>query len=219
MKETLSVCVTDKATKALKKIGGSSINIPHCVDTNFFRPTVVEKEPYALFVGRLVPEKGILNLLRIAKKMENTNIHIKFIGKGPLDTLVKKTPNSELIGYLEPRELLDYYSEASVLVLPSIPRKGWTELFGIVLIESLACQTPVIASDCVGPREIINDKIGFIVQPSDLREIKNTIIKFCSDTDLSNKMGRKGREYVINNFDIKKVARKWMFVLKKLIAN
>jgi glycosyltransferase involved in cell wall biosynthesis len=152
IRKSITVSVTNKASRAIQNVGGKSITIPHSVDANIYKPLNLSKEPFALFVGRLVEEKGIYQLIQISKLLKKSGIYIKIIGKGPLESIIKKSPNIQYEGYVSKYKLVELYNQASVLVLPSIPVKGWTELFGITIIEALACGTPVIASNLVGPK-------------------------------------------------------------------
>ena len=74
------------------------------------------------------------------------------------------------------------------LVLPS-----FSESFGLVLIEALACGKPVIGSDVGGISEIINDDVGLLVNPNDVSSISNSIDKLVDDEDLRVSLSRNAR--------------------------
>lgn len=88
------------------------------------------------------------------------------------------------------KELLRLYQEATTLVLSSNE-----EGFGIVVIESMSCQTPVISTKCGGPESIINDSIdGFLTELYDSEEISSRMLLLSSDKRLREEMGKRARK-------------------------
>lgn len=145
------------------------------------KPNFVDPDPtpgdgnggYAVFVGRLSPEKGISTLIE-AWSMLESKIPLKIVGDGPmLDDLKKQCssePNIELLGHKSSGEMLQIVGRASFLVMPSI----WYETFGRVIIESYAVGTPVLVSNMGAMRELVVDgKTGFLFQPGDARDLAN----------------------------------------------
>jgi len=225
-----TVCVTKASYEALKRYSKECFWIPHSVDTTLFKPREKPKEHDSiviLFVGRLSEEKGILELIDVAKKIRTyrENIEFWFVGQGPLRSYLNGLKDQlpiKCLDYIDNALLPKVYQEADVLVLPSKRKKSWEELFGIVLIEAMSCGLPVIASNHVGPREIIThgydgfliqsdpnlDKIGFI------KEIIEYIHLLAENIDLRQEMGRRGRQKVEQLYDIKVVAKRWQEVLE-----
>jgi glycosyltransferase involved in cell wall biosynthesis len=106
-----------------------------------------------LYVGRVAPEKNLRDLLEISK---NPKYAIRIVGDGPLrKRLEAEYPNVEFVGYKRGKELAEEYAEADVFVFPSL-----TDTFGIVLIEAMACGTPVAAYPTEGPINIVQQGIG-----------------------------------------------------------
>jgi len=94
-------------------------------------------------------------------------------------------------GRVSDDELPDYYRLASVTVLPSITMG---EAFGLVLIESLACGTPVVASNLPGVRTVVSDgQDGFLVQPGDVDDLTEKIHRLLGNVRLNEEMGQRGR--------------------------
>ncbi|MDH5634686.1 MAG: glycosyltransferase family 4 protein, partial [Candidatus Bathyarchaeota archaeon] len=160
--------------------------IPCSVDTNFFKPQPESKverfketlrladEKVVLFVGRIVPYKGLEFLVRAFQRLEkdaNGGFHLLMIGKGEgrritdgssyfdkIRRLVEKSgikSKVHFLGWVSKEELPTYYSLADVVVLPSTMRG---EAFGTVLLEALACGTPVVASDLPGVMDVLKGK-------------------------------------------------------------
>lgn len=107
--------------------------------------------PLALFVGRVSYEKNIESFLKL--KTAGTKI---VCGVGPLEINLKKQyPNVTWLGLLAREELAKVYAAADVFVFPSK-----SETFGLVLLEAMACGTPVAAYPVDGPLEVLRDAQG-----------------------------------------------------------
>jgi len=109
---------------------------------------------YALFVGRLTPEKGLGTLLS-AWRDGSPGVPLRIVGTGPMEGEVaaaaQETPGVEFLGRLERARVLDLMRGAGVLVFPS----EWYETFGLTIIEAYACGTPVVASDIGSPVSLV----------------------------------------------------------------
>jgi glycosyltransferase involved in cell wall biosynthesis len=109
---------------------------------------------YALFVGRLSPEKGIGTLLTAWEELGRM-IPLKVVGDGPLSEKVieaaGRVPGVEWLGRRSAQEVYELIGEANFLVFPS----EWYETFGLVAIESFAKGTPVIAANIGAIAEVV----------------------------------------------------------------
>lgn len=95
------------------------------------------------------------------------------------------------IGQVSENELPVYYQLANVTVLPSVTMG---EAFGLVLLESLACSTPVIASNLPGVRTVVDDAWdGFLVKPGDAADLSRKIQLLKENPEMSREMGARGR--------------------------
>jgi glycosyltransferase involved in cell wall biosynthesis len=104
--------------------------------------------PIFLSVGRLAPEKSVEDFLSL--DLPGTKV---VVGDGPsADMLRQRFPKAVFLGTLPHRALAGIYAEADVFVFPSR-----TDTFGLVLIEAMACGTPVAAYPVAGPRDIVGD--------------------------------------------------------------
>ena len=135
------------------------------IDTNIFkrypdaeRPV---KEDYILFVSRLSPGKGAEDFC----KLNSYGVKKVVVGTGPLENeLREKFSDVEFKGFVQGEELGRYYSAAKVFVMPST-----TETFGMTVMESLACGTPVIAPNIGGHQPIIQAREGLGIVSGDLQ--------------------------------------------------
>jgi glycosyltransferase involved in cell wall biosynthesis len=126
---------------------------------------------YLAFLGRICPDKGPLEAIEIARR---AGIRLKMAAKVDpadqvyFDTVVKpvldKSPHVEFIGEINDSQKQDFLGRARALLFPIC----WPEPFGLVMIESMACGTPVIAFKCGSVPEIMEDGLtGFVVTDVD----------------------------------------------------
>ena len=102
-------------------------------------------------------------------------------------------------GQVSNESLPHYYRMANVTVLPSTTMG---EAFGLVLVESLACGTPVIASDIPGVRAVVADGVdGYLVRPGDVDDLGTKLLRILNMPDLQRaEMGAAGRRKVENKY-------------------
>lgn len=119
-----------------------------------------------LFVGRMIPIKGVRLLLEISRRPEFRGVLFLFAGVGPVAEEVARAaaerPNVRYAGAIVNTDLPDYYRVADVLAVPS----QYAEGFGRVILEALACGTPVIGSDCAGIREATSPDVAWLIEPT-----------------------------------------------------
>lgn len=144
--------------------------IPHVVSNAFFQAEspATKQEFGVLYVGELSEKKGIELLPKLLDQLSDLPVQMSIIGDGPLRDFVdglKSRPNVTVHGSITNRKALaQIYSQHQVLLVPSLKTKKWEELFGMVLIEAMAIGLPVVVSDHIGPRSIVNHgHNGFLV--------------------------------------------------------
>ena len=142
----------------------------HGMPADLLTPQPVKQE-YAAFLGRISPEKGVDRAIKIAGK---AGLKLKIAAKVDnadkeyYDTLIKPlikgNPDVEFIGEINDAQKPDFLSGAHALIFPI----NWPEPFGLVMIEAMACGTPVIAFNCGSVPEVIDPGVtGFIVNDID----------------------------------------------------
>lgn len=162
-----------------------------------------------IYAGRLDKEKGVEFLIKAAKMIE---AEIYILGGGDyqkeLGKLVQKLKlkNVHFIGYIGKEylnELREFYRRADVVVVPSTVK----EAFGIVILEAMACSTPVVASKIGGIPNIVKEgKTGFLVQPRSVNEIVEQVNKIINDDKLRTAMGERCRKMIEEKFTWEKAA-------------
>ena len=230
----LIIAVSEGTKKDIIKsygIGPSKITVIHNgIDETLWKPIVNEEvlrkygitKPYVLFVGRLTKQKGVETLLEAAKILPN---HIKIVlvtGKEDdklylekIRSIVSKIRNVVWIHKMLPKQdIIPIYTQASVFVCPSI-----YEPFGIVNLEAMATETPVVATNVGGIPEIVVDgKTGFLVEPNSPEILAAKILEIINNPDLAEKMGKEGRKRVLEEFCWRKIAEKTYNAYRKVIG-
>ncbi len=169
----------------------------------------LEDKKLVLFVGRIVPHKGLDYLIDSAE-FTPPEICYLIVGRGDyLSTLRRKAKEKGLekriffTGKVPSKSLPSYYAASDVFVLPSISR---LEAFGLVVLEAMASAKPVIISNIPGVTELITDgEEGLHVEPMNARDLADKIKQILSDEDLRKKMGQTGRKKVEREFSWDKV--------------
>ncbi len=130
---------------------------------------------YALFAGRLSPEKGVRTLLDAWSRVDKP-ITLKIAGDGPLRSAVaaaaEAIPSIDYLGWQDRNEIIDLLKGASVLIVPSV----WSEGMPQVVVESFAVGTPVIASRLGALHEMIHDgETGVHFTPGDPADLARAV--------------------------------------------
>lgn len=157
-------------------------------------------------IGRLVYQKGFQYFVEAAKQLYSKNNKIRFVivGDGPekknLKKMVKVSGISKVFMFTGQRfdipQLLAMYD---IFVLPSV-----LEGLPRVVIEAMAMEKPIVATDINGVREqLIHDRTGLIVPPRDPEALAEAIIHLINDKKKANNLGRKARKSAKERFDLK----------------
>ena len=163
---------------------------------NFFKEFNIDStNPTVVFVGNIIKTKNI-DLLIEAKKLLKTDCNLVIIGKGTqLKELKEKVAKYEKANQISNvyftgarRDIEKILPIFDLLVLPS-----FTESFGLVLLEALACGKPVIGSNVGGIKEIITEDVGLLINPNDKESLANAIDKIFTDSDLREKFKSNAR--------------------------
>jgi glycosyltransferase involved in cell wall biosynthesis len=151
-------------------------------NTTFKEENRLEDKPIVLFVGNLIKRKNVESLLE-AKKIANSDYYLVIVGDGPLfkklNNKVEEENIRDVIFTGARDDVENIIPSCDVLVLPS-----FSESFGLVLIEALACGKPVIGSNVGGITEIINKNVGLLVNPNKISSIASAIDEVINDEEL-----------------------------------
>jgi len=154
---------------------------------------------YALFVGRLIPEKGVRTLLDAWQKI-GASLPLKIIGEGSLEDLVlgaaKINPAIEYLKRQPISQVCEYMGRATLLIFPS----EWFEPFGRSIVEAYSKGTPVIGADTEPMRDMIEDgQTGLFFKAGDSDALAKTVLSLIGDkAQLSHMRDQARRRYLSN---------------------
>jgi glycosyltransferase involved in cell wall biosynthesis len=189
---------------------------PEKVKGDFLQQKGITGSNIILFSGRLNPIKGLNFLIHafssVLKRFENSTLVICGAEAGnyrsDLKALAKGLELSSHFVFLDPVSVRSYpnlLASCNVFVLPSL-----SESWPISLAEALSMEKPVVATDVGGVREIVhNNETGLIVKPEDVAALSDAIVKLLENKSLSERLGKNGRKFVIENFDWARLASKF----------
>ena len=145
-----------------------------------------------LFVGRLVPEKGIELLLDVFLDIKSPSMNLFFMGTGPLENkivqAIKQDNRIHYMGFLSGKEKSDAFKSCDVLILPS-ESTLFPETFGLVLLEAYMHGIPCIASNKGGIPEVVeNSKTGILILPGSFLELKKAILYFSNPINIQKSL-------------------------------
>ena len=177
--------------------------------------------PVIIAVGRLVKAKDYPNLLNAFKKVLSIKKAILLIlGEGPEEKYLKNLVNqlkiyNDVVFLGFKKNPYKYMAHSALFVLSS-KREG----FGNVIVEAMACGTPVVSTNCKsGPLEIIEDGVnGLLVVPENHIDLADAILKVLNNPDLANKLSLNGFERS-KYFSIEKSVKEYENVFNKLMLN
>ena len=224
------ICLTKLMKREMIELGLTKDKItvlPNGVDMKLFRPAEEKKDDLVLFVGRICPEKGLHVLLKSLAYLRES-IHLVIIGPPSWDIkyfentirLIKEENKrgKHKVAYLgeqDQKNIINWYRKASILVLPS-----FREALPVVILEALACETPVVATNVGGiPEVLCNSEGGILIPPNESIRLAEAIQFLLDDENVRAKFGRQGRELVAKNFSLESVVEKLHRIYKQMIVD
>lgn len=214
---------TKEKLKTYYSLPDSKVSVvPYPVDTDFFCPEDPEhRECNIIFTGRLNdPRKNIDFLIQAFAKIKTARPESQLILIGEelshaLKSEIHKLGLSDSIiniNYVNPEELVRYYQQASVFVIPSNQ-----EGLCISGLEALASGLPIVSTDCGGPQEFVYpNENGFIVPKDDVEAMSSRVIQILNNPSLHGAMCQKSRELALNNFSDAVIAPQFIQALERL---
>lgn len=194
------------------------VQIPFGVDAEYFYPGSKLPNPTILFVGGLDTQhnfKGVEQLLEAFKTIapDFPSAKLLLVGKGDLEEHYHERSQElrlqdqvEILNAVSDTELAKLFQGAWVTVLPSTSR---AEAFGLVLLESLASGTTVIASNLPGVRNVfLNNEHGYLVRPGDIDQLASKLHEVLSDAPQREALSKAGREWIEKEYSWKKFGQR-----------
>ena len=218
------VSVTKESKNTLKNnfaLLATIHQIYHSIDLDKF---IIKSKRYddklkVLFVGRLVYEKGLDILVDVIEKVDSDKFDFTIVGDGNYKDKISSIFEKENVNYLgwvsNKEKIASIFKEHNILLNPSIKHKDWEELFGIVNIEAMSSGLVVIASNHIGPKEIIEDDVnGILVEENNSEVIINRLNKLYEDKDYMNRLSTSAQKRA-NDFSIQNISNQWGKVINE----
>ena len=194
----------------------------HFLDFNTFTVTtpLPDRPPLIGYIGRLSGEKGVQHFAQALPAIlsDQQDLRVLIGGDGPLKELIEAslqkggvTARVDLPGWISHDDLPEYLNQLRLLVLPS-----YTEGLPNIMLEAMACGTPVLATP-VGaiPDVIIDGKTGFIMENNSPECIAENVTRALNSPDLE-RIAENGRRFVEENFTFEKTVENWKGILQNI---
>lgn len=206
--------VSKEAKEYYSKLGYNIHHIPNAINLNQI-PKEGEKlySTQIIFAGRISKEKGIIELLKILDKIPK-DVHLIIIGKGPEEKLVKekikKFENLHYMGYQSNENTLKLIKGSDLLIQPSL-----TEGISSTILESMACETPIITSKIGGNLELITDKKnGFLINPK--QDFSNIVLDLLDDKEKCLQFSHESLN-ILSNYTWESVGKSYFDLYQSLL--
>ncbi|WP_430647052.1 glycosyltransferase [Agromyces sp. GXS1127] len=171
------VPAADPAATDAAATTGRATDVPATTGTTDAAPAPVTVG----FIGRLVPEKGVLLLLDALAR--EPRLRLRVVGTGPLASELPARAASvgvadrvELVGAVDPAGIPEVLRSFDVLAVPSLPTPSWTEQFGRVAVEAMACGVPVVSSDAGALPDVVGGA-GLVVPTGDAVALAEALVE------------------------------------------
>jgi len=201
-KLSAAIAVSHSTTIALNKYFEANWTIlPNGIDLDLFNPHappppgIPRDVPVILFLGRFDPRNGLTTLFDAYRKVrgKNREARIVVVGDGPLRNHYFRAadgdPGITFVGaVLESRP--SYYAHAAMYACPTTKAS-----FGITLLESMACETPVVCSDILGFRDVVkHEREALMFHCGDVDALADDLVRLLDDETLRARLGKVGRQ-------------------------
>ncbi len=187
------------------------------IDTDLFKPLNFDKyNKRILFIGRLNPQKNLINLIDAFKYLEGYSLDI--IGEGSLKYTLserarKNGINIEFLGEFPNKLLPELINKYQIFILPS-----YYEGNPKVLLETMSCGIACIGSDVWGINNIIEHQFNGYLCKTTPESIANAIESVYNDKAMRKKIGKNARQFVITNCSLESISNKEYSIYDKLLS-
>lgn len=210
------ICLTGTEAESVAEVMGGYGRIsviPNGVDVDFFRPSDEKDSNLVAWVGRMVPEKGLVYLLEAMREVVKQHANVKLVlgGDGPLRQYLQNfarqlglQKNIFFLGAINHEKVADILSKSSIFVFPSL-KEGMPR----ALLETMACGNAIVGSNVSGIKGIVrNESNGLLVPPKDPEALSKAILTLLEEGKLRRFLGQNARELMVEKYDWAKVTAK-----------
>lgn len=217
------VAVSQEIRTRLQSLGFPKkriVAIANGVDTRRFYPSQLPTQQSLVFVGRLVAEKGLFDLLRAVSLLARDfpDLRLSLAGEGDeRSKLADFAAELGIIGqvvFLGKRtDVADVLREASIYVQPSL-----SEGLPNSLLEAMACGIPVVVTRVGGMPDVVEDTVhGLVVEPGQPEELAAALKRLLSDPERAQRMGVAGAMKIEKDFSLGAIADRMLAVYETLL--
>jgi starch synthase len=235
---SLFIAVTERARGALLAEGVSADRIevvPAAVDCERFRSGIIGGDlrrqwdvpasaPLAVYVGRLIQEKGLIELLRAFAASPSQHSHLVFVGSGDQGqrlrvaaTALGVSERIRIVPSVPYADIPSVYSTADVVVAPSLPTPYWEEQFGMVLVEAMASGRALVSTSSGAISEVVGDG-AVLVPPYDPGALHDALERLLGDPQERVMLGQRALERATRLYAIPRVAPQLADCYRRVLA-
>jgi glycosyltransferase involved in cell wall biosynthesis len=204
--------------------------IPNGVDINLFNPKIsgtkirrkygLNKDKVVCFIGSLMAWHGAENIIRVANEMADSHPKVKFliVGSGTLEEKLKTMAGENVVftGSVEHKLIPEYLAASDIAVAP-YPKMDFFYFSPIKLFEYMASGKAIVASDMGQIGEVIeHEKTGLLIEPGNVRALKESIEYLLDNPQLRRKLGRNARK-AAESYTWENNAKRVMKIYEELI--
>jgi glycosyltransferase involved in cell wall biosynthesis len=197
--------------------------IPNGTDTTLFKLSKVQKniirkelninsdDFVIIYTGKFIKQKGLDILFNAFNSLKSRHkVHLILLAEGPKDYIKScfsllsknKIANVHLIGFKDQIELYKYYSASDLAV--------WPLQESLAMNDAAACSLPFIANSTMGDKSRISNNNAFLYEIDNVKDLKKKIEILIKDKPLRIKMGKNGRQLMIEKLSWKKIAKRYI---------
>lgn len=220
--------IMKKQTESIYKHKNDIAVTPFGVDCEWFRPIQVEKDNSKIIIGtvkKMDPKYGISTLIEAFALVKNRTeqvLELVLVGGGPQEEELKLLAKNlgvessvKFIGVVPHHEVPRWLNSFDIYVALSD-----SESFGVAIVEASACGIPVVVSDAGGLPEVTKDGVtGYIVPRHNPEMAADKLEILINDEELRTKMGKAGREFVLENYEWQENADRMESLYKEVIED
>lgn len=208
----VSESVKDAWTANIKSLRRPISVIHNGVDSSIFKNTNQRRDIDVLFVGRLYPHKGILELLEAAT---THNFYLVVVGAGPLEAEIAKYSHVQHYKNVSTEELIRFYNRAKVFACPSSANEGVLT----TMLEAAMCGCAIITTNCAGMVDFARHEYNsLLVPPKDVKALSNAITELLTDDTKRSQIAKCAEYEAVNNWNIQRQTNKLLDFYKSIIC-
>ena len=208
------------------KLKGVCRDIANPIKNEFYQLPVDKEKGRILFAGKLIQRKGVLNLVKAIGAIDRS-IEFQLVLAGALDdkAYVQEIKNTiaslgiqdrvSILGLIDERRVLEEFSKASILVLPS-----YQETAPMVIQQAMAARVAVLATHVCGvPDQLDDGRLGLMYEPDDLATCSRHLAKLLTDDQFRIDMVEKAHEKAVQKFHVDSVVEATVALYQSVLAN